>query len=178
MKSPILFTIFYLLIYSAGARAAQIYAGLLTDDYGIVKMSDLNEEGQLSKAHNFPKDPFEHYWQCVKVDKYELGCEIEGRAEPEGWIIGEAIFKIHSGNKIIDIGTRRNWDMGFCKKMISDIRAIIKKEPVVCFSAIFVGENANTSEWVVDQVKTKKGQWSWFGDPKLEKRYSSKAKPH
>ncbi len=149
---------------SAIAKPLRKRPGLLTESYGIVTKSDLDEEERKATPEPFPpKLPSFNYWQCLKSEGYFLGCENEGLAAGEDWEIGSATFWIKANGKTYDFGTRRNWDIGFCESMITKILRIIKYEPIVCVSASYLGGDAKGSRWVVERVKTKKGEWSWFG---------------
>ena len=158
----ILIAVFGLLNLSAYSKPR--HAALLTDDYGIITLADFEFPEQLSPESHFPDNEFENYWQCLKPEKYLLDCENIGPLYPgDEDEFAQSTFWIQAGGKIYDFGTRRNWDMEFCKNMVSDISKIITNEPVVCVYASYVGSTTKGSDWIIDRVKTTNGEWSWFG---------------
>lgn len=150
---------------SLSAYSPPRYAGLLTDDYGILSLADFDEDGQLEPARGFPEEGFVHYWLCLEPEHYFLNCEATGRMEPEGIDLGASTFWIHSRGHLYDLGTRRNRDIGACEDMTSDIKKLMTDEPVVCLYASYLDSTDEKSDWIIDRVKTRKGQWSWFARP-------------
>lgn len=164
-------TVVFLGLINLSAYLKPHYAGLLTDDYGILTSNDFHEDGQLSTESNFPHDEFENYWQCLRPEEYFLNCENPGPLLSGENDIGQSTFWIRADGKVYNFGTRRNWDLEFCQDMISDIRKLIEGEHVVCIYASHLDSNEQQSNWVIDRVKTRKGEWSWFlspGDPGYE----------
>ena len=135
--------------------------GLLTDDYGIVTKEDLDEEEKKATPLPFsPESISFQYWQCLKPDSYYLHCSNTGKMLGEGWDIGSAEYWVKSDGKKYNFGTRRNWSIDFCKEMVTTIQRIMKNESVVCISALYLDEDKEGSNWIIDRVKTKKGEWS------------------
>ena len=85
--------------------------------------------------------------------------------EPEGIDLGANTFWIKANRKLYDFGTRRNRDIESCQDMVLDIRRIMENEPVVCIYASYIKSNEQGSEWIIDRVKTRKGEWSYFARP-------------
>jgi hypothetical protein len=144
---------------------AKKHTNLVSEGVGILTKAELDEEE--NKAGSLPFPPNDsgqnfNYWQCLRPEGYFLGCENEGKPTGENWEIGSVTFWIKANGKKYDFGTRRNWDIGACRDMISEILKIMETQPIVCVSASY-GKNQEGEYWIIDRVKTKKGEWSWFG---------------
>ncbi len=162
MRLFVVFSLMAVFFFSDSASARLPIAGLLTEDFGILKLSDFDEEGQFSNTSHFPNDGFEHHWLCLKPEKTLLKCERALWDESFKWFYGTMIFEVRAGGKNYEFGTRRNWSMNFCRETVSEIRAVMKGQKAVCFFANFISEKGNSSEWIIDRVKSKRGAWSWF----------------
>ncbi len=140
--------------------------GLLTDDYGIVTKEDLDEE--LVRANPSPFNTNDssifQYWMCYKPENYQITCEATGMVAPEYGKVGAFEFSVTAEGKTHVFGTRRNQNLGVCKKLEATIKKIFKENDVVCINASFLEKESETQySWILDQVKAKKGEWSWFG---------------
>ena len=138
------------------------YQGLLTDDYGIVTLADLDEDGQQDPWTGFTGDDVDHYWQCLEPKDYFFDCENLGKAEPEGWDIGELTFWIQANGQFHHFYARHNWSIEYCQDLKTDILWLLKDETVVCISGTYIDTDQNGINWILDRVKTRKGSWSWF----------------
>lgn len=148
--------------------------GLLTDDYGIVTDQDLDEEERVAFPEPFPpKVGSFQYWMCLPTYDIFMKCNDTGPSdhEEEGQI-GDHTFRLRTGNQIFNFYTRHNGPLDACEEMVSDWRDVIIGEEIVCISASYVGTNLDpaneersnilNSDWVIDRMKSRHGEWSWF----------------
>ena len=149
--------------------------GLITDDYGIVSDQDLDEEEYKVDATPFPPSemsPFQ-YWQCLPTSDVFMKCDDLGFTAPEfgGAEVGESVLNFRTNGEVFNFFTRRNNSLKSCEDMIDEWRSVMAGEDVVCISASYQGTEAGTlrdstfvnkSEWEIDRMKSRHGEWSWF----------------
>ncbi len=154
-----------LCISTLSASSYPRYQGLLTNGYGIITESDLDEAGQLESWRGFTGNELDHYWQCLEPTDYHFVCENLRGAEFEGSEIGEPTFWIKANGRIYHFGTRRNWDMAHCEDMKKDILWLMNSQSAVCISGTYVRQNSESEYWILDRLKSPRGAWSWFARP-------------
>jgi hypothetical protein len=147
--------------------------GLLTEDYGIVTKQDLDEEeAKFVKAEPFPSDSF-RYWQCLSTQEVFMKCDNLGFIAEEfgNEAVGEPTLQIGNGEEILDFYTSHNWTLSACQEMEEQWRSIMDKQDIVCISAFYLGTEQKVakdghsfthSEWEIDRMKSRHGEWSWF----------------
>lgn len=168
MKITLYLAALLILFTSFSASPLPKYQGLLTDDYGIVSLADLDEHGQQDPWQGFTGDDVDHYWFCIEPSEYFFDCENLGDINynyedtQEHWDIGQPTFWIKAGGEIYNFGTRRNWSIEHCSDMKKDILWLMQNEPVVCLSGRYLKPDETGNNWILDRVKTQKGAWSWF----------------
>lgn len=152
--------------------------GLLTDDYGIVTGSDLDEEenkcGTYIDPFPPPSDFTNHctvYWQCLPIHDVFMNCnDLTDAGDFEQ--TGEADFWIRDNNQVHHYITRRNFDMESCWGWIDEWISVMWNEEIVCLSGDFVGTeeeiNSHTGKkeihnyWIIDRMKSRHAEWSYF----------------
>jgi hypothetical protein len=152
--------------------------GLLTDSFGIVTATELDEEeARCSEVSQpFPNESLcFQYWQCLPTREVHISCENLGPSN-EYENIGEAKFWIRDRDQVHHYLTRRNFSLDDCEEWMKEWRDVIRGEDVVCLSGLFAGSDKGESGaesqdnihsyWIIDRMKSYHSEWSYFSREK------------
>ena len=91
--------------------------------------------------------------------------------ETEQETFGEVDFQIINGNTVHHFLTRRNFEMEICGGWIQEWRLVIGNEDIVCISGEHLSsevlqdsqaEPLTHHHWLIDRMKSKNAEWSYF----------------
>jgi hypothetical protein len=139
--------------------------GLLTGNFGIVTVADLDEEE--SRCNDIRPFPYEHlcfnYWQCLPTQDVQMYCEDIG-GNDEFVHVGEAFLTVKVKDQTHQYFTRRNFDMETCKEWMNEWSGVLGGENVVCLSGQYSGIDKENRHhlWQIDRMKSRRGEWSYF----------------
>lgn len=148
---------------------------LLTDDYGILKESDL---AKYQKEMKYEKFSGKHdglvYWQCFPRDKIEITLTDMGYTGEEFEktdTISDLLLTAYEkpGVKHIYV-MRRAYPISAYHEIFMRWEKLMKAEKYVCLAGEFInheekmidGDKIEENSWTYDKMKTKKGSNSYF----------------
>ena len=170
MKSILIIFLFFLIPTLSFSKIHR--PGLLTADYGIVTNQDLDEE----EAGCTEVKDFAHqngclaYWQCLPTKAAKVTCNDLGPDDSPSVKdhIGELSFILVDKNEIHDFSLRHNFGMSDCKALKHSILNVMKYQTIVCVLGLYAEKENNTSYWIIDRVKSKRGESAWFHREKMK----------
>jgi hypothetical protein len=139
---------------------------LLTNGYNIVTGKDIDElEQNCTHVTAFPpKDDCTLYWQCLPTQGAKVSCEDLGPDDSPAVKdhIGELKLVIKNKLESYQFRLRHNFGMFDCKDVKHSIFSVMKNEKIVCISGEYIGKENFTSHWIIDRVKSERGESGWF----------------
>ena len=139
--------------------------GLLSDDYGILTVSDLAINACIAEPRPFNADnryyPYE-YWQCFESKTISFNCDSNSVPVKHEGVMGLIVMKASINHIKHEYIERRLWPMKDCKRFLKDTKALLKGIQYACVSGSFTGKEINRSghqslSWIFERIKTKKG---------------------
>lgn len=156
----------FLCLFTPTLSLSQIHRpGLLTDDYGIVTGKDLDEyEGQCTEVEPFPPHfGCMMYWQCLSTENVTIICKRLGPDNSDlSGEYGDFTLLIKDRGETHEYTGRHNNDMAYCQSTKKAMLKVMTHEKIVCISGEFVHKDGQTSGWIIDRMKSRHGEWSWF----------------
>jgi hypothetical protein len=138
--------------------------GLIGDDHGILKLSDLAINACNFKSHAFPPEPFSNpyeYWSCFETQKISLKCEKDGfLQDTSDGPLALVVISAAIGQTTNHFIERRAWPFRDCKKFLKQVATLIKGTSHACISGSFgesEGPNRNKTHWFFSRIRTLKG---------------------
>ena len=139
--------------------------GLLTDDYGILNVSDLAINACIAEPRIFNPENHYHpyeYWQCFESKTISLRCDSSGIPDEHEGIMGLVVVKVSSKNGQHEYIERRPWPLKECKDFVKDATVLLRGTRYACISGSVIeqendGSSHPTTAWVFERLKTKKG---------------------
>ncbi len=142
--------------------------GILTDDYGIVTLADIQKNKKIARPFDRSGDPM-LVWQCLPVERFNTFCR------DLGFVVDLGEKGYTSGLKIVSKGNEYSFE---CPKFTGrrgcgeDERAwtkLIRQGQIACFSGFYVGKEPSSesglkdwSLWNMERIKSKRGEWSYW----------------
>lgn len=151
--------------------------GLLTEDYGIVTDTDLDEEEQrlaISETSFPPQKTISfRYWQCLPTDDVFMDCNDLGDLGGAGDFkhTGQQDFWIRDGYNVHHYYMRRNFSLEKCWDSIKEWQDVMWGENIVCISGEYIdmeeidlGQDFTEKHyhWIIDRMKSYHEEWSYF----------------
>lgn len=139
--------------------------GLLGDDYGILKVSDLANNACYFKPAPFPPEPFispYEYWRCFESKNISLRCSSSGVSDEFEGPMGFVVVKVSDKQINYEYMERRPWPIKECRSFLKDLRALLKGTSHACVSGSFIQDEIDStghknSFWLFDRLKTNRG---------------------
>jgi len=139
--------------------------GLLSDDHGILSISDLAINACRIKAEPFLPRPFVtpyEYWQCFDKKSISLKCSGNGTPDQHEGIMGYVKVKACMGHEVHDYMERRPWPIRECRNFLKDLTRIMNNQRYVCISGSFIENEIDnsghkTTTWLFERLKTSEG---------------------
>jgi hypothetical protein len=139
--------------------------GLLTDDYGIVTKRDLDEDEEgCTEIKDFAhQNGCMPYWQCLSTKDVKITCKrLWPMSMDSTERYGDFTLNIKDRGETHIYEGRHNGSMAECKAMKREMLKVMVHENTVCISGEFVDKESQTSGWIIDRMKSRHGEWSWF----------------
>jgi hypothetical protein len=140
--------------------------GLLSDDYGILSLSDLainscHVEPKLFDPTSSEAYPYE-YWKCFENKNISFACDSNGIADKYEGVMGLIIITVKNDNLIDTYLEHRLWPIKQCKSFNKDAKTLLKGVKHVCFSGEFISQEVNSKgkkemTWNFERIKIRKG---------------------
>jgi len=147
--------------------------GLLTDDYGIVTKKDIDEnEKECTEVEPFPPHfGCQMYWQCLPTKAAKVTCDDLGPDDSPSVKdhIGELTLVLADKNEFYNFSMNHNFGMSGCRDLKHSILNVMKNEKTVCVLGYYADKENHTSYWIIDRVKSKRGEAAWFHREKKKK---------
>ena len=148
---------------------------LITNGYDIITGKEIDEIVQnCTHITAFPPtDDCTMYWQCLPTSGAKVTCKDLGPDDSPAVKdhIGELKVILKNKNENYQFILGRNFGMSDCKSLKHSILNVMKNEKIVCIAGQYIGKENLTSNWIIDRVKSKRGESAWFH------RENKKAKP-
>ena len=139
---------------------------LITNGYDVVTKKDLDDaEKECTELEAFPpKVGCMMYWQCLSTKDAKVICDDLGpdSSPSEKEHIGELRVVLKNKEGFSHFETTHNSGMSDCKALKHSILNVMKNEKIVCISSHYADKENNTSYWIVDRVKSRRGESAWF----------------
>lgn len=160
---------------------------VLTESYGILNQDDIDIYAWIWSYDRFHNSAGIEYWTCHPAASVaKLTCRDFGYDSDQKEHNAELEIDIHDRGKVHEITGRRAIDIVACKKIVADIRNLLKGESHFCAGLIYNHEDKDEAgrprfSWVYDKFKTKRGCVSYFQgycEPSYWKRFGYPIAPY
>ena len=132
---------------------------------GVVTKQDLDEdEDGCTEIKDFAhQNGCMPYWQCLSTQDVKITCKrLWTMSMDSTERYGDFSLNIKDRGEAHIYEGRHNDSMAECKAMKSEMLKVVAHEKIDCISGLFADKEGNTSGWIIDRMKSRHGEWSWF----------------
>ncbi len=157
----LLFSLFQAPIIAYGGVASEHLAelkskypyGLLSDDYGVLKVEDLALNACHIKPESFVPgalNPYE-YWICFESKKIFVACEDQNFSNEDGRV-GRVEVEARAHQIVYQFIESRPWAIRACRNFVRRLKNLVQGTSHVCISASYIGKEERNERGQMERI--------------------------